>query len=214
MDRALSAFLNDLSDFKVRQTLGVSEPNQSLTTKVLRHSMSMTPNEYEISAGKQVLGLAQEHKKERFVPYWVRKYYLRKSRPLTMTLTDSGHTPILNLERPFHILASTTIIRDRDYQVLGYVRRRFNFFVRKYEFRTESKRLLAFIHAPLLRPWKFPIFNLRKKQLGLIEKQWPGLGEYMTYRETLKVFCKNMTPKEKIMTLAVTLTLSIDLFSR
>ena len=215
MDSFLADFFNDLSEFEIKQTLGVSEGHRpGILTKIFRHATHQSANEYELrKKSNEPLGLAQEFKKDSAaIPHWMKSYYIGKRRPLTFTVTNQNEDVILYLRRPFHIFSSTTIIKNSNHEILGYIWRRFNPVIRKYEFHTAERQLLAYIKAPILKPWTFPILNLRKKEIGLIKRKRPSLGEYMTHRETLNIKYLNMSLEEKIMTLATALTICIDMF--
>ncbi len=214
MNSLLASFLNDLSEYKIKQTLGVSEPYQrGILIRIFRHSTYQAPNEYKIiGRNKEVLGLVQEHRSSGPVPYCLRNAYVGKHRPMTFLITNKDNEPILYVKRSFHILNSKTTVLDIDYKVLGYIKRTFHPFIRKYKLQTKEKKLIAFIHSPIINFWTFPIFNLRRRKIGMIQKQWFSLGEYLTFRETLKVKCAPMSLEEKTMTLATGITISIDLF--
>lgn len=213
MDSSLKHFFDELHEFEIRQSLGVSEPYEGAVSKVFKRVTYQAPTEYKLYAkDNESLGLVQEYRKEGSVPFWYKHYHLGKRRPLTFIVSNQNHDVILYLKRPFHILASTTIVKSEDHEILAYIWERFDPVYRKYEFRNANKRLVASIKAPILKPWTFPICNLQKKEIGLIQKKMPSLGEYMTYRETLKVKCSDMSLEHKIMTLAVALTICIDVF--
>ncbi len=214
MDSPLLTFFNNLSEFEINQTLGVEEDgNRGSFSRFFRHTGGLTANEYKITGGDQeLLGLIQEIKTEKFIPFWLRNSYASKRRSMQMVVTDSDYKTILYLRRPMHILTSTTIIENNEHETLAYIYERFDPFNRKYELRSKEKRLVAFIKAPIIKPWTFPVLNLRKKEIGLIKKKWPSMGEYLTYRETLSVKYRTASLEEKIMILVTALVLSIDLF--
>lgn len=214
MDSPLLAFFNDLSEFEINQTLGVEKDgSRGLLSRFFRHTGGLTADEYKITRGnRETLGLVQEIKTEGFLPFWLRNSYAPKRRSRQMVITDNNYKTILYLRRPMHILTSTTTVKDNGHNTLAYIYERFDLFNRKYELRSKENRLVAFIKAPIIKPWTFPIFNLRKKEIGLIKRKWPSVGEYFTYRETLSIKYQTTSLEERIMILVTALVLSIDLF--
>ena len=207
-------FFNDLSEFEINQTLGVEEDeSRGAVSRFFRHTGGLTANEYKITGGNQeLLGLVQEIKTESFLPFWLRNSYASKRRSMQMVIMDSNHETILYLRRPMHILTSTTIIKDDEHKTLARIYERFDLFNRRYELRSKENRLVAFVKAPIIKPWTFPVLNLSKKQIGLIKKKWPGVGEYFTYRETLSIKYQTTSLEEKMMIFVTALVLSIDVF--
>ncbi|MDE0091918.1 MAG: phospholipid scramblase-related protein [Oligoflexia bacterium] len=211
MSPSLQAFAENLNEFRLCQTLGVAEPGQ----KLAKHLMYNAPLEYEIqSRNKEIIGMAQEEKKESLVPFWVKNSYLGKRRAIALKITDESDKSILYLKRSSYILASTTLIYDEHHELLASIKRRFHPFIRKYELRKKNQELIALIHAPITKPWTFPIYNPRKREIGKIKRLFPTAGEFLTYRETLNVQADNLSPEEKIMALSLSLILSIEHFSR
>lgn len=214
MNSLLPTFFNNLSEFEINQTLGVGEDkrNGSLI-KFFRHTGGLTANEYKITRGRQeLLGLAQEVKKESFLPFWIKNNYAPKRRSMQMVIKDSNDKIILHVKRPMHILTSTTIVANNKSEILAYIYERFDLFNRKYELRSRENRIMAFVKAPIVKPWTFPVLNLRNEEIGLIKKKWPSVGEYLTYRETLSIKYKTTSLEERIMIFATALVLSIDVF--
>ena len=217
MDSGLIDFLNSFSAMEVKETMGVDDkPWRSGLSKFIQYTGYETRLEYKmLNQNKEEMGLAQEDETKNIMPFSIKSSFLGKRRPLSLTVTDKNFKVVLRLKRPFHVLASTTVVCNKEGAVLGYIWQRFNpFFYRHYELRDERKKILAFIRSPVWKAWTCPILNPAKKKIGLIKKQNPSLGQYMTYRETLKLECANMPLREKMLTLATAFTLSIDLFER
>ena len=214
MNSSSLTFFNNLSEFEINQTLGVGEDKKSGSLgKFFRHTSGSTATEYKITRGHQeLLGLAQEIKTESFLPFWVRNSYAPKRRSIQMVIKDSNDKTILYVKRPMHILTSTTIVANNECEILAYIYERFDPFNRNYELRSRENRLVAFVKAPIIKPWTFPVLNLRKEEIGLIKKKWPNVGEYLTYRETLSIKYNTTSLEEKIMIFATALALSIDVF--
>ncbi|MCZ0933344.1 MAG: phospholipid scramblase-related protein [Oligoflexia bacterium] len=210
MTPALSSFAENLNEFRLYQTLGVSEPGQKLSN----HLAYNAPLEYEIqNQDKEIIGMAQEEKKEGMAPFWIKNYYLGKNRAIALKITNENYEPILYLKRSPYILASNTLIYDERHELFASIKRRFHPFIRKYEFRKKNHELTALIHAPVIKPWTFPICNPRKREIGKIKKLFPTTGEFLTYRETLNVQANHLSPAERIMALSASLVLSIEHFS-
>ncbi|MYE07326.1 MAG: hypothetical protein F4X95_01025 [Oligoflexia bacterium] len=209
MTPALQAFVEKLNKFQIHQTLGVGEPGQKLSA----HFAHDDPYEYEIQKlDKEVIGMAQEEVKKELVPFFIRNYYLRHQRNIKLKIINENHNPILYLKRSSYVLASTTLIYDEHHELFATIKRQFHPFIRKYEFRTKNQELIGFVHAPITKIWTFPIYNPRKRKIGIIKKRFPTIREFLTYRETLKVQTGLMSPEEKIMTLSASIIISIEHF--
>ncbi|MDE0119601.1 MAG: phospholipid scramblase-related protein [Bdellovibrionales bacterium] len=198
-----------MNKFQIRQTLGVGEPDKKLSN----HLAYNAPYEYEIqNPDKKVIGMIQEEVKKELVPFFVKNYYLRHQRNIKLKIINENHNPILYLKRSSYIMASTTLIYDERHEMLATIKRRFHPFIRKYEFRTKNQKLIGFVYAPIIKFWTFPIYNPRNKKIGIIKKRFPTIKEFLTYRETLKIQIGPISPEEKIMILAASIIISIELF--
>ena len=213
MSDSLSHFLENLSEFEFKQTMGVDDGSRAVE-KFLKHTSYETINEYQIlTKNQKPWGVTQECDVNNITLYALKKYFLRSKRATRFLIRDSHGRVRFYVKRPFHFLTSTNIAEDRNHNVLCYVFRRFSLFNRRYELRTANKRLLGFIDAPITKPWTFPVFDLRRRRIGLIRKKIPGVGELMTYRETLHIRCSSTLSTEgKMMMMVTALTLCMDLF--
>ena len=211
MSPSLLSFVENMNEFKLRQTLGVSDdPSQ----KLLKHIGHDAPYEYEIQNQEgEIIGMAQEEKKESLMPFWVKNYYLKGRRAITIKVTNENYDVIMYLKRSAYILTSTTLLYDENREMFAVVKRRFHPFIKKYELLTQNRELIGFIHAPITKIWTFPVYNPRKREIGKIKKRFPTVGEFLTYRETFKAQCDKMSPEEKVMTLSASIILSIEHFS-
>ena len=207
----LQAFVADLSEFQINQTLGVGKPNQKLGN----HLMHNAPFEFEIqNSKKEVIGIAQEEEKDSLAPFWIKSYYLKGHRAMTLKISNESYEPIMYLNKN-HAFFSTSLIYNENQEPLASITRRFHPFIKKYDFhgKTPRKELMAFIHAPITKPWTFPIYKPRKRKIGTIKKLFPSIGQALSYRETLKVQCEKISPEEKIMVLSASLIISIEHFN-
>ena len=211
MMSALQAFAENLNEFSLSETLGVTEPGES---KLLQHISHNTPFEFEIqNSNKEVLGIIQEEKKEGLVPFFIKNSWLRGRRAMKLKVSNENHETIMYLDKDDHVFASNTLIYNEEKEPIGSIKRRFNPLVRKYDFLTTNKQRLAFIYSPIIQIWSFPIYNLRNKKIGMIKKGLPSVGQFLTRREKVKVQLKGMSPEQKIMGLVASIVLSLEYFN-
>ena len=211
MTQALQALAKNLNEFSLSETLGVAEPGES---KLSKHLFYDAPFEFEIqNSNKEVIGTIQEEKKESLVPFFIKNSWLRGRRAIKLKVINQEYDPVMYLDKNDDVFASNTLIYNEKQEPIGSIKRRFHLLARKYDFLTTNKRKLAFIHSPITKIWSFPIYNLRNRDIGIIKKGLPSVGQFLTRREKIKVQFKRMTPEEKIMGLAASVVLSLEYFN-
>ena len=213
MHSLLSDFFLDMPELNIRQTMGVDDkPDRSALGKFIRHTGGENPLEYEITTKNgEFLGLAQEQKGGSLIPFSIRYSFIGKRRPMVFLIKNQNQEVVFCLRRPFFILSSTTIIKDPNNQVLGYIWERFDPLYQKYELRNKNKKLQHTVRSPLWK-WTFPVLNSRKRKIAMIRKKIPSLGQAMTYRETLNIHFPNQSLEDKISILATAFAICIDAF--
>ena len=211
MTPALQVFAENLNEFSLSETLGVAKPGEN---KLFQHISHNTPFEFEIqNSNKEVVGIIQEEKKEDLVPFFIKNSWLKGRRAMKLKVSNEDHEPIMYLDKDDHVFASNTLIYDQEKELIGSIKRRFNLLARKYDFLTTNKQRLAFISSPIIKIWSFPIYNLRNREIGIIKKGLPSVGQFLTRREKIKVQFKEMSPEQKIMGLAASIVLSLEYFN-
>ena len=215
MSPFLSSFLESLSEFELRQTMGVEDgPESGSITKFFKHTGYETLNEYQIvKKNDEIWGSVEECHPGNITLYSLKKAFLGSRRPTKFVVKNNNDRAFLYIKRPFYLIASTSVVQDRNNRILGYVSEQFDFFKRKYQIRGANKKLLGLIDSTVLKLWTFPVLDLRKKEIAMIEKKMPKFGEFMTYRETLHIKCDPcVSPEAKMMILVTGLVLCMDLF--
>ena len=211
MGSLLSDLLENVSECDIKQTMGVDDnPERSSVGQFIRHTGGENPVEYHISAKDgELLAIAQEQKGHSLIPYSLRNHFIGKRRPMVLLVKNPEDEVVLCLRRSFYIFASTSIVKDHNNQVLAYILGQFNPLYENYDIRGKDKKRKIIVRSPMWT-WTFPVFNLRKKPIGMIKKKHTDFAAVMTYRDQLNIQFADRPLEEKILILATALTIGIE----
>ena len=211
MTSKLKAFVENLTEFQMHQTLGVGEADK----KLMNHINHNAPYEFEIQdSNKEVIGMAQEQAEDSLAPFWLKNAYLKGHRAMTFKISDESFDPILYLKKDNNFFSTSYLLYNENKEPLGSIKKRFQLFITKFDFYWGKlrKRPMAFIHAPITKPWTYPIYNPRKREIGKIKRLNPSVGQALTYRATFKLQCEKMSVEEKIMALSASIALAVGYY--
>ena len=210
---SLEKLSEHFTHYTVEQTWGVgNEPTQE---KAINYLYAANPYEYQVRGKRnEDLALVQEIPHSGKIAFWLKNYYLSGMRRVDLHVMDTDKKLIFSIESPGALFQYKAKIFDAKEHPLGTIKKVFNPFIKTYHLRARNSRSLLTIRAPLFKPWTFPIYNSRQKEVGKITKKTPSLGQFMTHRETLEAKCSSMTSlEERCLILSATLLISIDHFS-
>lgn len=142
--------------------------------------------------------------------------FLGSHRPLQVSVTVWPNDELaLSMQREFFFFFSDMAVDTPEGHCLGFVRRRFGIFYKRYDLVDESGEVFAQIASPFWRLWTFPIFDRRGEQVASIAKKWSGLlKEAFTDSDNFMLdFGKvDWTPSQKAVIFAAALSIDFDFF--
>ncbi len=133
-----------------------------------------TENNYEIYDSNNNLILYAAETDTNFLS----RMFMKKSRPLTITIYDQNKTPLLKFKKPFKFFLWQIDILSPEGKSLGSIKQNFTMFYKKFTLDDLNPETDIKIIGPMLRPWTFKIKD-QGEEVGKITKKWSGLGKEM-----------------------------------
>ena len=148
----------------------------------------------------------QEFTHDGDISFWLKNYYLRDMRAIDLHVMDTDDKLVFSLHKPPAVIQYQAKISDSNDRPLGIVKKVFSPFLRTHHIRARNSRSPLIIKAPVYRPWTFPVYGFRNREMAKITAKIPRPGQFLSGRETLDVRCSSRTsPEERCLILAAAL---------
>jgi Scramblase len=183
-----------------------------------------TLNHYSIMDGEGRTWAALAERHTGFLSTLSRLFF-RNRRPLKIDIFDSEGKPIAVLERPWYWFFSDLYVYDGDEDtLLGMVRRRFGFWLPKYDLCDGNNRLFGRLRCPLLGGAtlggsllgnrNYNVFDTSDRATGTsIMRTWNGLMRIFTDEDTYCVeFSEGWTAEQRLIILSAAISIDFDSF--
>ena len=132
-----------------------------------------TKNKYSVfdPSGKQIYFAAEKSSV-------ISRLFLKNLRPFSVFIVTEESKTILKFNRPFRFIFHEIHINDKEGKLLGKIKKKFTFFVKKFIVEDSNSNEIYKINGPLFHPWTFRIMK-DDNEVGKISKKWSGLGKEM-----------------------------------
>ena len=209
----LEAFFEEISEIEIEQEVSGGFGESSLS-RWFKYTGYQIPQRYAVKSRGMDIGSIAE-REEGWVPYSLRRSFLKSRRPSHLTVKDDSDNKILTLYRPFSFWLSTMFVRDSKGRLRGVVKEKFSPIRAGYElFAGSQPEPFAFIKA-IAVGWRFPIKNRSGQTVGEIKKKWNGLAkEALTNVDAFSVRWSGLDLNQKIAAVAAVISIDYDCFER